>query len=393
MLQLKISRFQKGSYIIVEGKDDSDRFYIIQQGTIICNKSSRSGIAPVKLGPGDFLGVVSCFSGHLQIETAIAQTDVTAICVQKSQYPDLIVNNTGLALKIIKSFANRMREMNEMLTKATLKGVVADSNEQIFNVANFYEKQGYFNIACFSYYQYLKTRPVSQRAQFAKQKYLTLKQRVNPVYLEPTAELQRKYPKDAMIFSEASKGAEMFIIQQGDVAISKVVDGNEVTLAVLHKGDMFGEMALLENKPRSASAIAHSDCVLMVVNRANFNQMVSTQPQMITRLTTTLSERLWSMYRQLENASLDTPIEKMIDMLSLQIEKTKPDSKTMSNKSIQTDFSAQDIANMCGIPQDHQGTAIYALQTDNHVKIVGGKIFIKDYNELIKTAAFYRKGK
>ena len=85
MLQLKISRFQKGSYSIVEGKDDSDRFYIIQQGTIICNKSSRSGIAPVKLGPGDFLGVVSCFSGHLQIETAIAQTDVTAICVQKSQ--------------------------------------------------------------------------------------------------------------------------------------------------------------------------------------------------------------------------------------------------------------------------------------------------------------------
>ena len=48
----------------------------------------------------------------------------------------------------------------------------------------------------------------------------------------------------------------MFIIQEGAVRITKVVDGREVILAVLKKGDMFGEMALLENKPRSASAIA-----------------------------------------------------------------------------------------------------------------------------------------
>ena len=60
-----------------------------------------------------------------------------------------------------------------------------------------------------------------------------------------------------MIFSECQAGADMFIIQDGAVRITKVVDGQEVILAVLNKGDMFGEMSLLENKPRSASAIAH----------------------------------------------------------------------------------------------------------------------------------------
>ena len=249
------------------------------------------------LGPGDFVGVVPCMSGHSQIETAVAVTDVMAIAVKKEQYSDLIVNNTPVALKIIRTFANRMRQMNEMLTKATLNTVASNTSDQILRVAQFYEKAMRNNIAVYAYYQYLKTRPVGPSADLAKQRFVSLKQRTHAVYFEPTKDLTRDYPKDTMIFSEAQSGADMFIIQSGEVAISKVVDGNEVTLALLHKGDMFGEMALLENKPRSASAIAHSDCKLMVVNLANFNQMVTTQPQLISRLTTTLAERLWSMYR------------------------------------------------------------------------------------------------
>ena len=193
-----------------------------------------------------------------------------------------------------------------------------------------------------------------------------------------------------MIFSEAQAGADMFIIQKGEVAISKVVNGNEVVLALLKRGDMFGEMALLENKPRSANAIAHSDCVLMVVNRSNFNQMVSTQPQMIAKLTTTLADRLWSMYRQLDNASLSEPHAKMIDMLCLQVEKQRIELGT-TKVSLQTEITPKDLANMCGLPNNQQPMAISQLNNDSNVNIVAGKIFIKDVLELTKQAAFYRK--
>ena len=84
--------------------------------------------------------------------------------------------------------------------------------------------------------------------------------------LEPTAETVRFYPKGTMVFSECQSGQDMFIIQDGQVKITKIVNGTEVILAVLKKGDFFGEMALLENKPRSASIIAFEDCYLMVVN-------------------------------------------------------------------------------------------------------------------------------
>ncbi len=390
MLQLQIVSFRKGSYLVVEGKENTDHFYIIQKGNVQCMKSSGSGLAPTMYGPGDFVGVVPCMSDHLQIETAIATTDVMAISVRKDQYPELISQNTPVALKIIKTFANRMRVMNEMLTKATLHSVVQDTYEQIFKVASFYEQNALPDVAVFAYYQYLKTKPQGPNAELAKQKFVALKPKTHAVYFEPTAEPSRQYPKDTMIFSEAQTGSDMFIIQRGEVSITKVVNGNEVTLAVLKKGDMFGEMALIENKPRSANALAHSDCTLMVINRSNFNQMVATQPQLVAKLTTTLADRLWSMYRQLDNAALHEPLAKMLDMLSLQLEKQRV-KLGLTKVSMQTEFTPKDLANMCGIENQNQPKAIYDFENYNQIRIENGKIFIKDAQEVMKAAAFYRK--
>lgn len=393
MLQLQVINFKPNSYIVVEGKSDSDRFFIIQKGLVSCFKSSGTGIKPFTLGPGDFVGVVPCMSGHLQIETAIARTEVTAISVRKEQYSELIKNNTPVAIKIIKTFAARMRQMNEMLTQATLNTIVKENNEQIFRVAQYYEKTQRLDIAVFAYYQYLKTKPVGPNAETAKQRFVSLKNRTHAVYFEPTPELTRTYPKDTMVFAESSTGKDMFIIQSGEVSITKVVDGNEVTLAVLQKGAMFGEMALLENKPRSASAITHSDCKLMVINNANFNNMVATQPQLISSLTNTLAERLWSMYRQLDNANIKNPYQKMVDMLSLQIEKQNIDLTTLINKSQSTELTIKDLANMCGIAYEQQPKAMYEFQQCPLVKFENQKIIIKDIPELLKQAAFYRKQK
>ena len=219
---------------------------------------------------------------------------------------------------------------------------------------------------------------------------MSLKPKTHAVYYEPTAEASRQYPKDTMIFSEAQSGSDMFIIQRGEVSITKVVNGNEVTLAVLKKGDMFGEMALIENKPRSANALAHSDCTLMVINRSNFNQMVATQPQLVAKLTTTLADRLWSMYRQLDNATLTEPLAKMLDMLSLQLEKQRV-KIGLSKVSMQTEFTPKDLANMCGLASQYQAKAIYDFEQYDQIRIENGKIFIKDAQELMKAAAFYRK--
>ncbi|MBR7079366.1 MAG: cyclic nucleotide-binding domain-containing protein [Treponema sp.] len=390
MLQLAFVNFKPNSYILVEGTPGIDRFFIIQSGKVSCyHETQVPGAQPTMLGPGDFVGVIPCMSGHSQSENVMALTNVVAIMVRRDQYPELIMRNTPVAMKIVRAFTNEMRILNDNLTKLTLKKTVAETPEQLFSVAQYYDRGGFSDIAIYAYYQYIKACPQGIRIEEAKKKFVQLKGRTHAVYFESNGDLTRDYPKNTMIFAENQYGGDMFIIQEGSVKITKVVDGEEVTLAMLKKGDMFGEMALLENKPRSASAISHDACRLMVVNRENFDQMVATQPQMISRLTTMLADRLWSMYRQLANTSLEHPKEKMIDMLALQIEKQK--ITVAKGVPYQTDLTPEDIVNLCGITQHDKAQAISELYNDPNVKLVGGKVKIPDVTELIKQAAFYRK--
>ncbi|MCR5171362.1 MAG: cyclic nucleotide-binding domain-containing protein [Treponema sp.] len=390
MLQLSFVNFRQGSYIVVEGKPQNDIFYIIQCGKVRLQRENQiPGQQPEIQGPGDFVGVVSCMSNHSQIDTAVALTDVVCISVRRDQYPELIERNTPVAMKIIRTFANRMRLMNDTLMQATLNNSAAQSAEQIYQVASYYDKIKQPSIAIYAYYQYIKSNPMGSNVNNAKMRFQALRGQSRAVYFESNQDLLRVYPKDTMIMSENQSGADMFIIQDGKVKISKIVDGTEVTLAILKKGDMFGEMALLENKPRSASAIAEEECRLMTVNRQNFNQMVATQPQLIARLTTTLAERIFVMQRQLANSQLTAPVEKMVDMLALQVEKAKI---SISNKTtFQTDITPQDIATMCGLTQQEQALYLHKFMIDPHVKLVENKILVPDCLELVKQAAFYRK--
>jgi CRP-like cAMP-binding protein len=374
---------------LVEGKSRTDRFYIIQQGKVKCYKdTSVPNNPPVILGPGDFIGVVSCMAGQSQIETAVALTDVIVISVKREQYPELIKNNTPVALKIIHNFANRMRILNETLTQLTLNTIVQPSLEQLYTIADFYYKTKQFNQAVFGYYQYIKVCPNGKNADVAKQRFVALKPKTKAVHLERGKDTFLFYPKGTMIFSECQTGYDMYIIQSGKVKISKVVNDNEVILAVLQQGDFFGEMALLENKPRSASAIAFEDCRLMVVNSNNFDQMVQTQSQLIARLTTTLSERLWSMNRNLINTQITDPVMKLLDMLAIQIEKAK--IPLVPKTTHQFDITPYDLANMCGMPKEKQALHLLPFLQDSHIKLIDGKIFVTDCEDLVKASVFYR---
>lgn len=391
MLQLSFANFRKGTYILVEGKEDTDHFYIIQSGHVkIVHQDEIPGAPMEVLGPGDFVGVISSMSGHSQIETVIALSDTVCISVRRDQYSELIRKNTPVAMKIIRTFAHRMRKLNETLMKQTLNQSASEQPDQVYNVAEYFYGQKQYDIACFAYYQYLKNIRTGQKAERAAKMFGTLRKSAKAVYFEPNEDLIRIYPKDTMIFSEAQSGADMFIIQEGTVKISKIVQENEITLAILKKGDMFGEMALLENKPRSACAIANDDCKVMAINKSNFNQMVSTQPQLISRLTTMLADRLWAMHRQLGNSLLNSnPLAKMTDMLAIQVEKTKIDFA--KGTPYQTNLTVDDIAAMCGLKKDEKAKYIYSFENSSLFSIRDGKIYIPDCLEVIKQAAFYRK--
>src|SRR5574337_1045094 len=84
----------------------------------------------------------------------------------------------------------------------------------------------------------------------------------------------KKIPIGTVLFHEGDKGEEMFIIQSGRVKISKRIRGVEKTLATLEKGEFFGEMAILNDKPRSASAETIEECDRLVIDRKTFDARI-----------------------------------------------------------------------------------------------------------------------
>jgi CRP-like cAMP-binding protein len=154
-------------------------------------------------------------------------------------------------------------------------------------MGEYYFSQGNIEHATYAYQSYLKYLPTGQYVPQVKKKLMSLNQ---PIALPPIDETKfnRSYADNKVIFCEHEPGRELYIIQSGKVKISKIVNNNEVMLAVLQTGDIFGEMAILDNKPRSASAVAFGYTDVLAINKANFEGMVKAQPQLASRLITIL---------------------------------------------------------------------------------------------------------
>jgi len=392
-LQLSIVNFTKGAYIIVEGKANADYFFILRSGKVRVSKEvevveEEGGNI---LGPGDFFGVVSTMSSHSHIETAQAVTDVSLISVHREQYGMLIERNTPVAMKIIESFSRRMRYLDEALARLTLKSNANEGDiSHLFGVAEYYARQSQYNQAYYAYYQYLKYCPSGEHVITARERLAKIKPYAQAIYLDGDENVfTRAYPADTMIFSENMPGKEMYIIQKGAVKITKIVNDNEVLLAVLRQGDMFGEMSLIESKPRSASAIAFEDAVLLAVNRENFSRMVQTQPQIIARLTTTLAERIWFVYKQLANTLLSNKVGRMYDALLIQLERVRVPIR--SGEPYTFDFGIKELINMVGLPMAEGNQIVREMLKNSKIKAVENKIYTSDIEEIEKQAKYYRK--
>ena len=391
-LHLTFVSFKKDSYIVVEGKQNADRFFIIRDGKVRISKSlevvaeERGNI----LGPGDFFGVISTMSSHSHIETAQAVTDVTLISVLKDQYSQLIQNNTPVAMKIILEFSKRLRYLDEHLSRLTLNDTAEINPSHLFNVAEYYIRQSKYNEAYYAYQKYMKNCPQGNNVNTARERMMKIAPYVKDTAQDrPPDSLTRVYPKDSMLFAESEPGEELYIIQKGSVKIAKIADNREILLAVLKAGDIFGEMALLESKPRAASAIAYEDCEVLAVNHANFVRMISTQPQMIARLTTLLAERIWFIYKQLANTLINDPIGRMYDALHIQLEKNR--IPLLAKTPYTFDFGPKELANMVGLEQKDANLILRKMLENQNIRINVDKIHAINVMEIVKQTEFYRK--
>ena len=108
----------------------------------------------------------------------------------------------------------------------------------------------------------------------------------------------RHYKADENIFWEGEPGVGIYIIQEGAVRIYKTLpDGSDKELAVLKNGDFFGEMALLDESPRSASAVAMETSHILGLFRPEFFDILERKPKLGLEVTTKLAQMIGNRLR------------------------------------------------------------------------------------------------
>jgi CRP-like cAMP-binding protein len=113
----------------------------------------------------------------------------------------------------------------------------------------------------------------------------------------------RNYPTGAEIFAEGASGDLMYVILDGEVEILKGAHaGSAKVLSTLGKGEFFGEMALIDDSPRSASAVAKVDSKLLGMNEAVLDAYILTNPEFATKMIRNLAKRLRGANKLIEQA-------------------------------------------------------------------------------------------
>ncbi len=185
----------------------------------------------------------------------------------------------------------------------------------------------------------------------------------------------RTFSKDNVIILAEDEGDALFIIKNGQVKVSIVsADGREIILSLLRNGAVFGELSLLDGKPRSANVIATEKTDLVMLRRADFLQLVSRTPKIAISMLAELASRLRKTDRKIEGLAL--------------LDVTSRISETLLQLANESGIEAEDgiilehrpthqqLANMSGTTRETVSRVLKRLESQGYIKCNGRKIKI-----------------
>jgi CRP-like cAMP-binding protein len=200
---------------------------------------------------------------------------------------------------------------------------------------------------------------------------------LSPTTLEQIARLsiRRTYERNAVIFSQADPGDALYGVVTGRVRISaSSAGGREVFLNIMEPGDTFGEIALLDGRPRTASASATAPSDLLIVTREQFLGLMAREPKLAEHLLRLLCARLrWVSGFAEESALLSVPARLARRLLSL--------SKLHGHETragVELKVSQDEMARFLGLSRQIVNQYLQTWKAQRWVDLGRGRIMILD---------------
>ncbi|HEX9973003.1 MAG TPA: Crp/Fnr family transcriptional regulator, partial [bacterium] len=194
------------------------------------------------------------------------------------------------------------------------------------------------------------------------------------------------YEKDRIILIEEESGNTLFIIQRGRVKVSRISDdGREVILSILHLGDFFGELSLIDGKARSASVTAIEDSEIFLLRRGDFLGLLEDYPQISISLLKELAARIRKSDTQIKSLSLQDAMGRVASALIMLAEDS---GRSLKNQVVIPKIPLQqDLANMAGTSRETISRVFRYFEDEKLIERAGRKITIPDFMRFRKMFA------
>ena len=166
----------------------------------------------------------------------------------------------------------------------------------------------------------------------------------------------KSFPAGTVLFREGEPGREMYVVQQGRVRISKRVGEVEKILSSLGPGEFLGEMAILNGKPRSATATCADASKLLVIDAKTFEAMIRSNAEIAIRMIKKLADRLQEANEQIENLLLSDASARVVHFLAGAAEKG---AVTPGGKKIE--MAPRELAGRVGVKPEQADEALMKL--------------------------------
>jgi len=241
---LSRTRFPKGVAVLQQGDATFDAYLIDEGSVTIRRKTPYGDYTLADLGPGDLFGETAFIDREARSGDAFTNASTNLIGFNPITLGPLLEQDPQLCLALYwtfwKSLSEKLRQTNARLEQFFSRGAQADGQAGAPAAAGPGED--------------FRVDLASKRKLFEEQRLSGLE-----INFLTTLSQERKLDPGEVLFHEGDAGDTMYVVLEGRVMISKNIPGaGEEALAFLVRGDYFGEMALIDGKPRSADASAHN---------------------------------------------------------------------------------------------------------------------------------------
>jgi CRP/FNR family cyclic AMP-dependent transcriptional regulator len=249
--------------LVFDEEDEGDEIYFVEKGKVRISKDTPFGEQILaRIGKGEFFGEMNFIDPVSRSADALADEGCTLFCLKREDVVHLFDHHKEVAVQFYwhfwKSLSRRTREANNLL-------------KTFFSDTESHHKEPMTDD------KVSKSKEISidldRKLQLLQDRGLSAKE----LRLLAAFSVEELYNRNELIFREGDVGDKLYIILDGKVRIVKHIPGvGEEALAILEKGDFFGEMALVDNEPRSADAKAHvNGTTVLTISREVLNEILS----------------------------------------------------------------------------------------------------------------------